>query len=204
MMNILLKFTLIVLLLTVLLLQGCLIDKKDPMSWHPISIACNLAAETVGFTYRALADGEVSNLKITGQEVRSTESIPCFTNMQALKLLYKYRITSKKTFDEKIVWSRGVYVVVTEHEIHAGDVEALFPAEQVAKDLGVNWPGIWKAELQVKGKPRGSREFRLASLEARDLLLSEAQAMTSEADNDLHRRLLERAENCWPACILSD
>lgn len=203
-MNKLLTIQLSTLFISVLLLQGCLIDKKDPMSWHPISIACNLAAETVGFTYRAIADGEVNNLKITGQEVRSTESIPCFTEMKALKLFYKYRITSKKTFDEKIVWSRGVYVVATEREIHAGDVEALFPAEQVAKDLGVNWPGIWKAELQVKGKPRGSLEFRLASLEARDLLLTEAQSLDSEVDIDLHRRLLDRAETCWPACILTE
>lgn len=187
----------------VLLLQGCVIDKKDPLTWHPISIAFNLAAETVGFTYRAFADGEVSKFSLSGEEIRSTESIPCFTNIQTVKLMYKYRIKSKKSFDEKIVWSRGVYALALERDIKEGDVEAVFPAAQVRKDLGKNWPGIWKVELQVKGEPRGSMEFRLASLEARDFLLSEAESMTSLEHQDLHMRLLERAESCWPSSILA-
>ena len=179
-------------------LTGCIIDKNDPMSWHPLSIAASLTAETIGFTYRTLADGEIEDLKINGTRISSSESFPCFTDPGSVNLSYAYRIISKKGFKEKVIWRRGDYLLTTNKDIHYGKSTSPFPIDRIRKDLGDNWPGFCTVDILVKGEPRGSFKFRLASRKIRDQLLNQAEELKSLGGHDLCQRLKARADLCWP------
>lgn len=194
-MRILIQLTVIMSLL--LWLSGCS-ALGDRYGYHPGQILGGLTAETIGFTYRAIADGEVKKLTLKGPTIQTSEKQACFGALEGIELSYSFNIRSNKKFSEHIVWQRGEYRVPIERKIKYGKSIAPFPAKQVLKDLGSNWPGEWQVAIEVKGKPRGTIPFRLASRESAGQLIAQAEASEAEIRTRLHKR----AKNCWPDCIL--
>lgn len=192
----------ILALLALVFLPGCSLilgeEADNPMAYNPYGAMALMTANVIGFTYRAIADGEVTGVALKGEPLATSERVPCFIDPASVELTYVYSIRSKKTFDEEIVWRRGAYRVLTAREVHSGKVTAPFPLEQVRQDLGNNWPGLWTLTLEVKGEPRGEMSFRLASRETRNALLQEAEAFRVAGAMDLYRRLRDRAKACWP------